>query len=101
MAHLSSPPLSLACPSKAEMLFLVLVLNALLPTYGKILHHSTNINNINPKTKFLPDDSLPQRSLPLQPKQMRKIAFEDDDGHKVNFFNFVPYTWILYNEKEL
>ena len=74
------------------MLFLVLVLNTLLPTYGKILNHSTGINNINPRTKLLPDDSLPQKSLPLQPKQMRKIAFEDYDGHKVNFFNFVPYT---------
>ena len=93
MAHLSSLPLSLACPSIAEIFFLVLVLNALLPTYGKILHHSTNINNINKTTKFLPNDSLPQRSLSLQPKQMRrKIAVEDDDGHKVNFFNSVSYT---------
>ena len=65
------------------MLILLLLSTPLLFTEGKVVLKSA-------ESDFLPDDDVTQQphkphkpDLRLKPEETRKIAAEDDDGHKV------------------
>ena len=69
--------------AKAAMLILLLLSTPLLFTESKVVFKSA-------KSDFLPDDDVTQQphkphklNPRLKPEETRKIAAEDDDGHKV------------------
>merc|ERR550539_514551 len=65
------------------MILLLFIIKTLVLTDGKVLK-SFNSNSIKEGTKhrILPDDSKPAERPDLK-TETRKIAAEDDDGHKV------------------
>ena len=71
--------------AKSAMLILLLLSIPLLSTEGKV------VSLKSAESKFLPDDDVIQQPHNnthkldrwLKPEETRKIAAEDDDGHKV------------------
>ena len=66
------------------MLLLLFIIKTLVLTDAKFLK-SFNLNRI--KKGILPDDSKPTIRRPDLKPGTRKIATEDDDGHKVNILH--------------
>ena len=85
------------------MLLLLFIIKTLVLTDGKVLK-SFNQNRIKPNTGYerkvqiLPDDSKPVKRPDLRP-ETRKIAAEDEDGHKVNILYHQGHSFHLRNAK--
>ena len=71
------------------MILLLFIIKTLVLTDGKVLK-SFNSNRIEQGTGYgtrgpiLPDDSKPAKKRPDLKTETRKIAAEDEDGHRVN-----------------
>ena len=68
------------------MLLLLFIIKTLVLTDAKFLK-SFNLNRIKKGVSILPDDSKPTIKRPDLKPGTRKIATEDDDGHKVNILH--------------
>ena len=70
----------------AVMILLLFIIKTLVLTDGKVLK-SFNSNSMKEGRRgpILPDDSKPAKRPDLK-TETRKIAAEDEDGHKVNIF---------------
>ena len=75
------------------MILLLFVIKTLVLIDGKVLM-SSNSNSLmlEKRIPILPDDSMPANRPDLN-TETRKIAEEDDDGHKVNTFHLQNQTF--------
>ena len=73
----------------AVMIFLLFIIKTLVLTDGKVLK-SFNSNSMKEGRRFpiLPDDSKPAKRPDLK-TETRKIAAEDEDGHRVNILHLL------------